>query len=206
MTPRKEQSVFSVVATPRRTAKDHNYARSKYVSLGMQTEPCPPMTHSPPGPSQPEASQSKESDASIGTTSSELEAMEDSPEYVSTSSTPPDDSTSDPMNHKVTLLGVRHLARRSAVGKAVGGWPGSRRLARQSAVGPAVGDRQSAVGPAVGGWPGSQRPAVGPAVGGWPGSRRLARQSATGDRRLARQSAFGRQCCGAEVTYAGGYG
>ena len=58
------------------------------------------MTHSPPGPSQPEASQSKESDASIGTTSSELEAMEDSPEYVPTSSTPPDDSTSDPYSQE----------------------------------------------------------------------------------------------------------
>ena len=78
-------------------------------------------------------------------------------------------------DHKVTLLGIRHLARQLAIGV----WPGSWR----SAFGPAVGDR---------------RLAFGPAVGIWPGSRRLARRSAfgltLGGRRLARHSAFGHQC------------
>ena len=92
----------------------------------------------------------------------------------------------------MTLLGVRHLARRlarrSAVGLAVGVWPGSRR---------------PAVGPPVGGWPASRRPAVGPPVGGWPASRRLARQSAIGPAVLRSQP---RQCCGAEVTIMTGRG
>ena len=86
-------------------------------------------------------------------------------------------------DHKVTLFGVRRLARSLA----------RRHLARRSPSGPVTGDRRSASGPAIGVWPGdrrlARRSAFGPVIGVWPGDRRLAWRSAfgpvIGDRRLA---------------------